>query len=288
MTSTHAAPTRSARRPLTAAVAAVGVLLLAACGTDPTSAGADGAPDRPMGHIHGVAWDETSDQVVVAAHGGLFRIDEAGPAPVGPSIDLMGFAIGPDGAYLGSGHPGPGAELDEPVGLIRSTDGGRTWAPVSRAGESDFHGLTAGAGLVAGFDGELRVSTDGRDWQTRSTPAEPHVLAASPAGSRLLATTADGLLASEDRGASWAPVGTPELLLAVDWADDETVVGVGLTGRVVVSADAGATWTPGPREFGEVSAVHAYRDAGSLVVLVVAGDRVLRSTDGGATATPLW
>jgi photosystem II stability/assembly factor-like uncharacterized protein len=83
-------------------------------------------------------------------------------------------------------------------------------------------------------------------------------------------------------------VTTPELLLAVDWADDDTVVGVGLTGRVVVSEDAGATWTSGPRELGEVSAVHAYRDAGSLVVLVVAGDRVLHTTDLGATTSSLW
>ena len=290
MTLPHAVPSRSVRRPLTALVAVVGAFLLAACGTDPTSsaAGDEGVQDRPMGHIHGIAFDPDAGHVVVAAHGGLYVVGDTGPTPVGPSVDLMGFTIGADGAYLGSGHPGPGTELDQPVGLIRSTDGGGTWAAVSRGGESDFHGLAAADGLVAGFDGELRVSADGREWETRAVPSAPHVLAAAPSGARLLATTTDGLLATEDRGASWRTVDTPELLVAVDWADDDTVVGVGLTGRVVVSEDAGATWASGPRELGELSAVHASRDGTSLVVLVVAGDRVLRTTDQGATSTELW
>ncbi|WP_299441132.1 F510_1955 family glycosylhydrolase [uncultured Phycicoccus sp.] len=278
------------RRLLTALVATGSALLLAACGTDPTaaSAGADGGPDRPMGHIHGIAVDPDAGHVVVAAHGGLYVVGDDGPTPVGPSIDLMGFTIGADGAYLASGHPGPGTDLDQPVGLVRSTDGGRTWAAVSRGGESDFHGLTAAEGLVAGFDGELRVSADGREWETRAVPSAPHVLAAAPSGARLLATTADGLLATDDRGASWRTVDTPELLVAVDWADDDTVVGVGLTGRIVVSEDAGATWASGPRELGELSAVHAHRDGTSLVVLVVADEGVLRTTDQGATSTRLW
>ena len=174
------------------------------------------------GHIHGVARDPDTGDIVLATHAGLFRLGADGPTPVGPDVDLMGFAISPDGSYLGSGHPGPGSDLGQPVGLIRSTDGGRTWTTLSRSGESDFHGLTAGDGLVAGFDGALRVSADGRSWRTVAIPAEPHVLAASPAGDRLLATTPDGLLASTDGGGTWSTVPTPELLVAVDWVDADT------------------------------------------------------------------
>jgi photosystem II stability/assembly factor-like uncharacterized protein len=97
-----------------------------------------------------------------------------------------------DGSYLASGHPGAGAALGNPVGLIRSTDGGDMWTTLSRAGKSDFHGLTAGSGLVAGYDGALRISTDGRSWQTHDIPSAPHVLAVSPDGGRLLATTSAG------------------------------------------------------------------------------------------------
>ncbi len=251
--------------------------------TTPSRARPTGAP-RPMGHVHGVGRDPVTGDVVLATHGGLFRLDPGGPTPVGPVVDLMGFAIAPDGSYLGSGHPGTETDLPEPVGLIRSTDGGATWTPVSRGGESDFHGLTAGSGLVAGFDGTLRVSEDGgRSWAARSAPAAPHVLAASPDGGRLFATTQAGLLSTTDSGRTWDPVDTPELLVAVSWADDDTVAGVGVSGRLVLSEDAGRTWATGPEVVGAVSSLHASRTADGVEVLAVLEDGVIRTTDLGRT-----
>lgn len=252
----------------------------------PSRARPTGAP-RPMGHIHGVGRDPVTGDVVLGTHGGLFRLDPSGPTPVGPVVDLMGFAIAPDGSYLGSGHPGTETDLPEPVGLIRSTDGGDTWTSLSRGGESDFHGLTSGDGLVAGFDGELRVSEDGRTWTTRSVPAAPHVLAASPDGSRLFATTREGLLSSTDAGRSWDAVDTPELLVAVSWADDDTVAGVGVSGRLVLSEDAGRTWTTGPEAVGAVTSLHAGRTDGGVEVLAVLEDGVIRTTDLGRTVEQL-
>ena len=297
-------PPPGAGAPRRVALLGVGslALLVAGCAADPatpsgggtagttatTGAGEPTEPSRPLGHIHGVARDPDTGDVVLATHAGLFRIEAAGPTPVGPDVDLMGFAISPDGSYLGSGHPGPGSDLGQPVGLIRSTDRGRTWTTLSRSGESDFHGLTAGDGLVAGFDGALRVSADGRSWRTVAIPAEPHVLAASPAGDRLLATTPDGLLASADGGGTWSLVPTPELLVAVDWADADTVVGVSTTGSLLVSEDRAAGWTAGPRPLGQVTSLHAYRSDGVLGVLaVVEGGVVVETTDLGASSTRL-
>ncbi len=246
-----------------------------------------GSP-RPMGHIHGIGRDPVTEDVVLATHGGLFRIDASGPTPVGPVVDLMGFAIAADGSYLASGHPGTATNLPNPVGLIRSTDGGATWTPVSRAGESDFHGLSAGSGLVVGFDGTLRVSSDGTSWATRGIPSTPHVLAASPTGDQLLATTQAGLLSTTDQGRTWSGVDTPELLVAVAWADADTVVGVSVSGRLLLSEDAGTTWTTGPRALGQVTALHAYPSGGSVGVLaVVGGEAVVSTSDLGATTTPL-
>lgn len=245
-----------------------------------------GSP-RPMGHVHGVGRDPVTGDVVLATHGGVFRLDPGGPTPVGPVVDLMGFAITPDGSYLGSGHPGTETDLPEPVGLIRSTDGGDTWTSLSRGGESDFHGLTAGSGLVAGFDGALRISEDGRSWTARSVPAAPHVLAASPDGSRLLATTQTGLLSTTDAGRSWDPVATPELLVAVSWADDDTVAGVGVSGRLVLSEDAGRTWSTGPEALGVVTSLHASRTDDGVEVLAVVEDGVIRTSDLGRTVEQL-
>ena len=244
---------------------------------------------RPMGHIHGLGREPGTGVVVLATHGGLFRLDPAGPVLVGPVVDLMGFAVAPDGAYLASGHPGVGTDLEQPVGLIRSTDAGATWSTLSRAGASDFHGLTAGQGVVAAFDGTLRFSTDGAQWRTVTIPTEPHVLAASPNGDRVLATTRDGLLATDDDGSNWTTLAPPELLVAVDWADANTVVGVGTTGRLVLSEDRGSTWQSGPKEVGEATTLDAHRVDGALdiVVVVAGGSTAVMTTDLGATTTAL-
>lgn len=112
--------------------------------------------------MHGIAVNRADDQVYLATHDGLFRYDAEGPTRIGPVIDLMGFSVvGPDHFYA-SGHPGPGVDLPQPVGLISSTDGGHTWDPLSRQGESDFHALTASTAGVVGYDGiALRSTSDG-------------------------------------------------------------------------------------------------------------------------------
>ena len=119
----------------------------------------------PSAHVHGVAVTPADDKLYLATHDGLFRYDATGPTRVGPVIDLMGFAVaGPDHFYA-SGHPGAGVDLPEPVGLIESRDGGRTWTARSRQGESDFHALvTSDAGIV-GFDGTLRATENGTTWR---------------------------------------------------------------------------------------------------------------------------
>ena len=68
------------------------------------------------------------------------------------------------------------------------------------------------------------------------------------------------------------------------WAGDGTAVGATFDGAVYVSTDTGLTWqrrglTPPPQ------AISAGAEAGQ--VLVVTGDEVLVSADGGRTFSPL-
>lgn len=255
---------------------------------------AEGAPETagsavglPSAHVHGVAVNPADDRVYLATHDGLFRYGESGPERVGPVIDLMGFSVaGPDRFYA-SGHPGPGTDLPQPVGLIESTDGGGTWSELSRQGESDFHALTATDTGVVGFDGTLRRSDDGLSWSTLQAPAAPYALAAAPDGSTLLATTQEGPLRSTDAGATWQAVASAPLLQVVDWAAGQTVAGVTPEGTVAVSDDGGATWTTR----GDVGAAPQAVGAdtapdGSLRVLVVTTEELLGSTDGGSTFEP--
>lgn len=237
-------------------------------------------------HIHHAARDRGT--VLVATHEGLFRLTAAGRLVAqGPPNDLMGFAIAADGTYLASGHPAPGSDLPQPLGLIQSTDRGRTWSLRSRGGESDFHALAAlGPGVMA-FDGALWFSPDHLTWQSRQIPAPPRELAAGPDGT-VLATTERGLLASADRGLSWQTMTTPQLLSSVAWAGPRTIVGASTKGVLMLSRDSGATWAVGPRSVGDVSALSATLPGGDqLEILLVVGTQVISTGDLGARTLTL-
>lgn len=239
-------------------------------------------------HVHAITRDAATGVILLATHEGLFRLQNRELTRVGPVVDLMGFTIAEDGRYLASGHPGPGLELPEPLGLVESTDGGETWSVLSRGGESDFHALAAGPDRVLGFDGQLRTSADGRTWKTTSIPSAPAALAIAPGTGTVLATTKDGVLRSDDDGASWATLDTPQLMSLAAWADEKTIVGAGIDGRLLTSRDTGDTWTTSDQPVGEVTALGAHRtEDGQIEALLIADDQVLRTVDAGATTQRL-
>jgi len=242
----------------------------------------------PITHVHGIARDPKTGDLLLATHEGLFRQVGGQLLQTGPVIDLMGFAVGPDGTFYASGHPGVGVNLPRPVGLLTSADGGRTWQQQSRGGQSDFHALTVGPTNVTGFDGALRTSTDRKAWTGRAIPAEPRNLAASPRTGRLLATTAQGLLASSDNGATWTSLHPPETVVLAAWADESTIVVITTSARLATSTDAGATWTLHPKSLGAVEAMAATRTRdGALEVLWFVGGKALSTIDNAATTTVL-
>ena len=298
--------TRARRRLLLAGSALATMAVLTACGSPgtatpsarggspaaaPVSSPASASSSRPpvaITHIHAVARDPKSGELLLATHEGLFRHVNGDLVQNGPVIDLMGFAVAPDGTYYASGHPGVGVDLPQPVGLLTSTDAGRSWRVASRGGQSDFHALTAGSTAVIGFDGVLRSSTDGTTWTTRSIPAPPRTLAVAPTSGALLATTEAGLLASSDTGATWRTLPPPVTALLVTWADEKTMVIATTTGQLGVSSDAGITWTLNPTRVGAAEALHAGRGQdGRLEIVVVADGKVLRTLDGGTTTENL-
>ena len=145
-------------------------LLIAACSAaiqraDPVPGTMSGHSEQaglPAAHVHGVGRDPGTGSLLLATHEGLFRFDEKGRRErVGPIIDLMGFTIAGPNHYYASGHPNVVMELPQPMGLIESIDGGKTWKVLSRGGESDFHALTRAGDTVVAFDGQLRRTTDG-------------------------------------------------------------------------------------------------------------------------------
>lgn len=285
---------RKLRKLLALGLVAGAALLTTACTSTADGAGATtsgnpaAAAAQAITHVHAIARDPATGEALLATHQGLFTRQDGAWVASGPAIDLMGFTIAADGTYLASGHPGPGIDLPQPVGLIASTDRGRTWTVQSRGGQSDFHALAAGPRGVLGFDGRLRLSPDRRDWSELEVPGSPHDLAVSPKTGVILATTEQGLLRSTDAGATWSSLPTPELVALVDFADDQTVVGASVTGRLVTSRDAGTSWSTGAAQIPDVTALSAATRAdGTLETLLVSGTAVLVSTDAGQTTQPL-
>jgi len=283
------------RRPRRAAVSALGLglaatLALSACGQDALSGSPGGTAEAmPSAHVHGISRDPGSGKVNLATHEGLFVLQsDASWQRVGPEVDLMGFAVSGPGTFYSSGHPGPGVDLPAPVGLMKSTDAGATWSVLSRGGKSDFHALTASSKGVMGFDGALGVTSDGKTWAQGGLAAEPRSLASAPDGSRVLATTEQGVLSSTDGGGTWVPLPGAPLLLMTAWADAQTVVGVTAEEALAVSVDAGRTWKTDLAKLAGGQAVSASRDkAGVLEILVVTDKAVFQSRDNGATLANL-
>ncbi|WP_165307451.1 F510_1955 family glycosylhydrolase, partial [Agromyces binzhouensis] len=284
--------------------------VLAACApTSPPEP--EPAPAAAFGHVHALGWDPVSDRTYAATHDGVWELPTgampeaypgagAGPAePVqvgGNRQDTMGFTVARPGLLLASGHPGADDDhdLEAPnLGLMSSTDGARTWTPVSLRGAVDFHDLEAaelpGGGLrVYGLDsadGTVRVSDDGGATWAAAPPIAARDLAVDPGSpDRIYATTAEGLMRSDDAGATWSRVdGAPALVLVVA-TDAGDLVGIDVDGTV--QRLRGDEWTAHGRASGAVEAMAVV--GGDEQWLLLADARgIVASDDLGASVTVL-
>lgn len=222
-----------------------------------------------VGHVHALVRDPMTDRILAGTHAGLFEITPHGATSrVGAGTDdLMSLTVDASGDLYASGHPATGSAATNPLGLIRSTDGGRTWGSVSREGMSDFHALTVRGSTIVGLaDATLATSRDaGRTWQFG---------ARADAGTLTLDSTTlwvagpSGLQRSSDDGASLQPVPDAPKLRLDSPAIDDTVWGLGDDGTVWRRDDRGL-WT-------RVARVPSADPASALVA--VTADRALIAT----------
>jgi photosystem II stability/assembly factor-like uncharacterized protein len=199
----------------------------------------------------------------------------------------VGFTVVGADRFLASGHPDGREKLPPFLGLIESTDAGRTWTAVSLQGEMDFHVLEAAGRRLYGFGSEwetrnqrLLVSDDrGRSWDERPAPEPIADLAVDPSNpNRAVAAGREALHLTTDAGGSWRQLpGAPGLLA---W-----------TPRGIYTADRDGTIRAArdPLQPGETVG----RVPGEPAALAASGDRRLyvglhdgsiwRSVDGGAS-----
>jgi hypothetical protein len=283
-------------RPLIVAA----VLMLGACGDDATveenagEAPADSATSD-LEHIHGLGVHPRNGTLYIATHFGLFSAasGETKLQPVGDSRqDIMGFSVVSAERFIGSGHPEPDdSELPPNLGLIESTDGGKSWQPVSLLGEADFHVLRSRGATAYGFNGltgKLMTSRNGgHDWDEHDPPGPMLDLAIDPSDpEHIVASVEEGLVESRDAGRGWRPLADGRVGLLA-WNQPGRLYFVDAAGLVSSSADGGRSW----REMGSVDAQPAaFAASGGELYAALPDGTVKRSSDDGATwsvrATP--
>jgi len=253
-----------------------------ACASDGGGSASSAGNSVQLAHVHGLGVDPGTGELYAGSHYDLIRFPQRGePGRVGGLVqDFMGFAVVGPNHFLASGHPGAGQDGPSKVGLIESTDGGRSWRTLSLPEQADFHTLKASHGVVYGSNaGQLMVSKDGRAWETRARIAMAD-LAINPKDQQtLLATTQQGLARSTDGGRSFGLVAGAPLLQLLTWTDTGDLVGITPEGTVQVSSDGGTTWSQRGSAGGAPEALTA---SGNQIYAAVEG-KIVSSDDGGST-----
>jgi photosystem II stability/assembly factor-like uncharacterized protein len=187
-------------------------------------------------------------------------------------------------------------------GIMRSTDGGRTWAALVDRPNFDAMGLAVSRAnprhmYLAGHD-IFQVSTDaGTSWQPveHNLPGtDIHGFAMSPDDpSHLLALVAgQGGFQSMDAGRTWQPLGGQipgdVMALAMGGGTPATIYAASMSAGVVRSSDGGQSWVPA-RQGTTVGGVYTLAvSPGPAQTVYAGGDGGLfQSTDGGITWSTL-
>lgn len=173
-------------------------------------------------HVHGLGFSKDGKKILIPSHDGL-KAYEAGTwtAQEGAKHDYMGFVTVDDGFYS-SGHPEEGSDLKNPLGLVKSTDVGKSLQMLGLEGETDFHLMTAGFNSHVVYAitpqpnskmytaGLYYSNNDGDTWtksEMKGISEEPTSIAAHPTEESIVVIgTPTGVFLSKDYGKSFEKI----------------------------------------------------------------------------------
>ncbi|MGI0056238.1 MAG: F510_1955 family glycosylhydrolase, partial [Nitrosarchaeum sp.] len=205
-------------------------------------------------HVHGLGIDPSDRTILyIATHGDFYQsISGAPPVKVDEKrADYMAFNAPSTPGYplYSSGHPETGGN----TGLIKSTDGGKTWQLVSNVLESpvDFHVMAVSKSdpnLILGFDsggrGLFKTIDSGKTWETLGYPEYISALAIAPNDSNtIFAGTGNGIYKSTDGGKTWNHLTYKGLTVSALAFDEDDILFASVnTFGFVKSSDFGDSW----------------------------------------------
>jgi photosystem II stability/assembly factor-like uncharacterized protein len=201
------------------------------------------------------------------------------PSGVTTALRSVAFATPSIGAIVGDGGV-----------ILRTTDGGLTWAPVASGTTADLRSVAfsgTGRGLIAGGNGLLYTADNGASW-TATRPGDNGVCCLGVAyadATTAIMTFRDGYARSTNGGQSFDTF-FPDASFKGKPSFGSALAGAADSGLIKYTSDGGRTWSAAtqPPTFGS----RALAFASGSVAVASDNSRLVRSTDGGRAWTSLY
>ncbi|WP_426951796.1 F510_1955 family glycosylhydrolase [Bacillus mycoides] len=189
-------------------------------------------------HIHGIGYARNMPGVSIATHSGIKVYQNGKWLETTTELhDYMGFQATKNG-FFASGHPEPGANFKNPLGLMKSSDGGNTLEKLAFYGESDFHNLAVGYNTEAIYlynerpnsklqQGFYFSTNSGQEWKNsklQGLSSTIHSFSVHPDQSSVIAVSAkDGVYLSTDYGNTFKLFSKSLESTAVTFSDEDVI-----------------------------------------------------------------
>jgi hypothetical protein len=260
-------------------------------------------PSGKVEHIHGIGYAGNLPGISVATHKGL-KIYRNGKwlEAEKQQHDYMGFQATKDG-FFASGHPDPGSKLKNPLGLIKSKDGGRSFDTLAFYGETDFHSMSAGYNNGAVYvynekpNSKLKTgfyySTDnGNTWEQSKLNGIPNGIssfAVHPDKSSVVTiSTKEGVFLSTDYGNTFQQLSKPKETIAIAFGNDEIIYSYiteqkqqGLIKQSIATNEENNINTPSLDAKDQILYISQNPQTPAEIVFVTTKVNVFRTTDSG-------
>jgi hypothetical protein len=242
------------------------------------SSGASAETLDSASHIHHVKAVEK--KVLVLTHEGLFELVTKNDMKlVGKEkIDIMGFtSLG--NALFASGHPAQGSKAPNPIGLVKSIDGGQSWKAVSLVGKVDFHFLEGAGTDLYGADsqsGNLIYSSDsGKKWRNVGANTFADIAVSPKVSGAAIALKDSELLLTENAFKTSFKIKSALKFTQIEWRNSGLYA---LSGNSLYkSTNKGRTWT----ELSKFKGTPGILSASDQLMLVTVGSDIYTSSNAG-------